>query len=235
MVHANQPTIFGGRVIVGVSSVDDGNMRFNRGDDSETRENRIAFLEELDIDPTQTTLLEVVYEDTLDFTRYRIIDDSHLGEGMLEPVSDLHADALVAVRPDQALFLPLADCIGAVIFDPVTQVLMVSHVGRHSIEVEGALKSIQFLMTEFGSVASDLLVWLSPSVGSNSYPLYAFGNRSLSEVVCEQLATIGVAGGNIEVSEVDTAEDDSYFSHSEYLAGNQMTDGRFAVVAMMRD
>lgn len=235
MVLANQPTIFGGAVVVGLSSADDGNMRFNRGDNEETRENRIAFLEQIDIEPTQATLIQVSYEDVADFTRYQIVDDSHLGEGMLEPSSDLHADALVVTRPDHALFLPLADCIGAVIFDPVAQVLMVSHLGRHSIENEGALKSIQYLITEFGSEPSDLLVWLSPSVGSDSYPLRAFGDRSLSEVACEQLTTIGVQLDHIETSDIDTAEDDNYFSHSEYLAGNQMTDSRFAIVAMMRD
>jgi hypothetical protein len=40
---------------------------------------------------------------------------------------------------------------------------------------------------------------------------------------------------HVEVSKVDTAESDSYFSHSEYLAGTQSSDERFAIVAMMRD
>jgi copper oxidase (laccase) domain-containing protein len=235
VVLANQPTIFGDAVVVGLSSADDGNMKFSRGDDDATRENRIAFLGQVDIEPTQATLVQVSYADGADFTSYQIVDDSHLGEAMLAPVSGLEADALVVARPDHALFLPLADCIGAVIFDPSSQILMVSHLGRHSLEAEGALKSIQYLMTEFGSEPSELLIWLSPSVGSDSYPLQAFGDRSLSEVACEQLTTIGVTTDHIEVSEVDTAEDDNYFSHSEYLAGNQMTDDRFAIVAMMRD
>jgi copper oxidase (laccase) domain-containing protein len=235
VVIANQPTIFGDSVVVGMSSVDDGNMKFGLGDDEEVSENRIAFFNQVDIEPTQATLVRVSYATGTNFTRYQIVDDSHLGEGVLEPMSDIHADALVATRPDHALFLPLADCIGAVIFDPITQILMVSHLGRHSLENEGALKSVQYLMTEFDSQPGDILVWLSPSVGSDSYPLHAFGGRSLREVACEQLTTIGIDIDHIEVSEIDTAEDDNYFSHSEYLTGNQMTDGRFAIVAMMRD
>lgn len=235
MIPFNQPTIFGDDIVVGVSSVDDGNMRFAFGDENETRQNRIDFLRQLDIDPTQATLVQVSYEDTTDFIRYHIVDDENEGEGMLAPVSDLHADALVVTRPDQALFLPIADCVGAVIYDPIAKVMMVSHLGRHSVEQDGAFKSVQYLEEEFGSVPTDLKIWLSPAVGNESYPLKAFGNRSLQDVVCGQLERAGIGLEQIEVSDVDTAEDDNYFSHSEYLAGNQMTDGRFAIVAMMRD
>lgn len=235
MVHADQPVIFGDAVVVGLSSADDGNMKFDRGDDDQIRDNRLAFLMQVDIDPTQATLVQVSYKDTTDFTRYHIVDDSDQGEGMLEPISDIHADAVVVTRPDHALFLPLADCLGAVIYDPIAKVMMVSHLGRHSIEVEGALKSVQFLVEEFGSVASDLQVWLSPGVGSDSYPLLTLGNRSFVEVALEQFSAAGVDERRIEISKIDTAEDDNYFSHSEYLAGNQMSDDRFAIVAMMRD
>ncbi|MDB5187004.1 MAG: Protein of hypothetical function [Candidatus Saccharibacteria bacterium] len=235
MVHANQPTIFGDAMVVGVSSVDDGNMRFASGDEDEVELNRINFLRQLDIDPTQATLAQVSYQDTTDFARYHVVDDENLGEGMLEPVSALHADALVAARPDHALFLPLADCAGAVIYDSQLKVMMVSHLGRHSVEQEGASRSVQYLIEEFGSAPTDLKIWLSPAVGSDSYPLRAFNNRSLHDVICEQLERAGVGLEQIELSDVDTADDDNYFSHSEYLAGNQMTDGRFAIVAMMRD
>lgn len=235
MIQANQPTIFGDAIIAGLSSVNDGNMKFDRGDDEQTRENRIAFLNQVDIDPIQATLVQVSYEDTTDFTRYRIVDDSHQGEGMLAPQSDLHADALVVTRPDHALFLPLADCIGAIIYDPEVEVMMMTHLGRHSIEQTGATKSVQFLVDEFGSNPSDLLVWISPSVGAESYPLHAFANRSLRDVAVEQLCASGVVREHIEVSDIDTAESSDYFSHSEYGAGNQMTDERFAIIAMMQD
>lgn len=235
MVSADQPTIFGHTLVVGLSSVDDGNMKFGRGDDELTRENRITFLNQMDIDPTQATLVQVSYDDNTWFTRYHIIDDDRQGEGMMTPLSDLHADALVVTRPDHALFLPLADCLGAVIYDPDNQIMMVSHLGRQSVEQYGAVKSIQFLTEQFDSVPSHLRIWLSPSVGSDSYPMHAFGNRSLKDVAIEQLVNAGATKALIEQSSSNTAEDDNYFSHSEYLAGNQMEDGRFAIVAMMRD
>ena len=235
MILPNQPTIFGSEVVVGLSSIDDGNMKFASGDAEEVRENRIHFLRQIDIDPTQATLVQMTYTDTTDFTRYHVVDDENLGEGILEPVSDLCADALTVTRPDHALFLPLADCVGAVIYDSQAKIMMVSHLGRHNIEQQGAFKSIQYLAEEFGSIPTDLKIWLSPSVGSDSYPLHDFSNRSLRDVVCAQFEEAGVGLEQIEVNDIDTAEDDNYFSHSEYLSGNQMSDGRFAIVAMMRD
>lgn len=235
MIQHDQPTIFGDKIVVALSSVHDGTMSFSGNNHEDIRENRQAFLDLLGIDPFQVTLLHVTFEDTTDFTRYQVASDDQMGEGMLEPVSQTEADALVVTRPDHAIFLPLADCVGAVIYDPTNEILMVSHLGRHSVEVEGGRKSIDYLNQEFGSVPSDLLVWLSPAVGAESYPLHNLGNRGLHDIIIEQMTSAGVASGNIEASHVDTAESPDYFSHSQFKAGNRPEDGRFAVVAMMAD
>lgn len=235
MITTDQPTIFGDRLVVALSSVDDGDLRFGNGDDVAVRENREAFLAGIDIDPLQATVVQVTYADTTDFARYHVVNEDLQGEGMLEPASSLPADALVAVHPDHALFLLLADCIGIVLFDPANNVLMVSHVGRHSAEIEGARRSVEFLAEEFGSDPAELLVWLSPGVGSETYPLHAMGNRGLQEVIVEQLSGAGVTPDHLEVSPVNTADDENYYSHSEYVAGNRSEDGRFAIVAMMRE
>lgn len=234
MIVTDQPTIFDDTVMAAVSSIDDGNMKFGIGDDDDTRRSRIAFLQANGTEPPQTTLLQVTY-DTIDFCRYVILDDEHEGEGMLEPVSATQADAAVATRPDHAIFLPLADCVGAIMYDPDNQILMVSHLGRHSVEQTGATKNIEYLIEYFGSDPANLLVWLSPAVGADSYPLAAFEQRGLHDVVIEQLARAGVERRHIEASEIDTAESDNYYSHSEFKAGYRDFDGRFAIVAMMRE
>ena len=234
MIVTDQPTIFSDDVVAAVSSVDDGNMKFGRGSDNETRQNRIGFLGAVDLEPSQTTLLQVTY-DTTDFCRYRVLDDDQQGEGMLEPISETEADAVVVTRPDHAIFLPLADCAGTILYDPINKVLMVAHLGRHSVEQDGARKSLQFLIDEFETDPASVKIWLSPSVGGDSYPLEAFAGRSLHQVIVSQLLQLGVAIRNIEVSSVDTAESDDYFSHSSYKAGERDADGRFAIVAMMRD
>jgi copper oxidase (laccase) domain-containing protein len=148
MILTDQPTIFDDDIVAAVSSIDDGNMKFGRGDDQETKFNRVTFLQSVEIEPSQTTLLQTTYDST-DFCRYRVLDDDQQGEGMLESASETEADAVVVTRPDHAVFLPLADCAGAVIYDPTNQVMMVSHLGRHSVEQECARKSLQFMIDEF--------------------------------------------------------------------------------------
>ena len=234
MIKHDQPTIFGDKLIAAVSSVEDGVMNFKNNDSEEVFHNRIAFLDAADgIDPATATLVQVTYQDTTDFTRYKVVDDENAGEGILEPHSSLVADALVATRPDQALFLPLADCVGAIIYDSVEKILMVSHLGRHSIEQSGGQKSIEYLVNEFDSQPANLLVWLSPAAGKENYPLNAFDGKGMHEVIVSQMIHAGVDLNNIEVSHVDTTENPDYFSHSEYLKGEQPYDGRFAIVAMM--
>jgi len=233
MIQHDQPTIFRDRITVAVSSVADGPMNFKNNDYEQVVENRRAFFNGAGVDPLRVTLLRVTYEDTTTFTRYKVIEDENEGEGALDSVSGIVADALVATRPEQAIFLPLADCAGAVIYDPINSILMVSHLGRHSVEQAGGAKSIEFLVREFDSNPQELLVWLSPAVGKEAYPLHAFDGWSLHEVVIKQIVEAGVDEANIEASHVDTAENSEYYSHSEFLAGNQPDDGRFAIIAMM--
>lgn len=232
MIAADQPTIFGESPVVGLSSRRDGDMRFTT--DDAKRHDQIHFLDEVSVELTQVTRLQASY-DTTDFARYITLDDSYLGEGMIGDELTVHADAMVVTRPDHAIFLSLADCVGAVIYDEVAGVLMVSHLGRHSTEIDGARQSVAYLTEQFDSNPADLKVWLSPAVGRASYPLTALDGKGLHEAIIEQLTSAGVPADGIEASAVDTALNADYFSHSEHLAGRQTDDGRFAVVAMMRD
>lgn len=234
MIERDQPTIFGDALTAVLSSADDNDMGFGRLENSEVGLNRAVFLQDNDIEPTQTTLLRVTY-DTTDFCRYMVLDDEHQGEGIHEPTSNVQADAVVVTRPDHAILLPLADCIGAVIYDPKNQIMMVSHLGRHSIEQGGATKSLSYLVEHFDSNPADLFIWLSPAAGGENYPLHAFAGRGMHQVVTGEFLKFGVPFDHIEVSEIDTTESDNYFSHSEFKAGYRDFDGRFAIVAMMRD
>lgn len=234
MIAQDQPTIFGDALVAAVSSADDGNMKFGLGDDNETRFARAEFLAASDLEPSQTTLMQVTY-DTTDFCRYTVLEDEHQGDGMLGLAAQVQADAVVVTRPDYAVFLPLADCVGAIIYDTRNHILMVSHLGRHSVEQFGARKGIEYLREHFDTDPAHLQVWLSPAAGSDAYPLNAFNGRGLREVVTAQCLEAGVLFENIEVASVNTTDSDDYFSHSEFKAGERDFDGRFAIVAMMRD
>jgi copper oxidase (laccase) domain-containing protein len=192
---------------------------------------RKIFLDKYSISPDQSTLVQLVYEGA-DYCRYLALTSDNKGDGITRSAS-IEADALVVTEPDHALFLPLADCVGAVIHDPIKDILMVSHLGRHNLEQFGGTKCIEYLIEKHGVDPNSLTVWLSPAAGKDFYPLYAFDNRSLYDVATEQLIAAGVESQNITVSPIDSAADNNYFSHSQYLKGKRESDGRFAVVAML--
>lgn len=232
MITLHQPTIFGNEIIAVVSSAKNGPMtRMARQagvGEAEIDENRAKFLLQKSIKPEQATIVLVDY-DTNDFARYREAAPSEKG--------NLHnpqpADALVTTQPGHALFLPLADCVGVVLYDPASRALMVSHLGRQATEIHGATKSVQYLANNYGVKPENVRVWLSPAVGKATYPLHKFDNMSLHEVNYKHLTDAGVLPEHIEITDVDTAMDDNYYSHSQFLKGRAEKQGRHAIVAMI--
>lgn len=214
------------------STVTDGSMKSPDHDFTTVLPARTAFLQKNSIDPHNTTLVQVTYE-TDDFCRYATLTNQEKGDGIICDATT-QADALVVTTPGHALFLPLADCIGAVIHDPTQSIMMVSHLGRQNLEQLGGTKCIDYLVDKHGVDPQNLTVWLSPAAGQDFYPLYAFDNRSLHDVAIEQLLDAGIVHDNITVSPIDSAADNNYFSHSRYLKGDRQTDGRHAVVAVLR-
>lgn len=192
--------------------------------------NRRHFLAREGASLERSVLVRLDY-DSDDFCRYDVIDRSAAGEGMTR--EGRIADGLATTEPNLALFLPLADCIGVVLYDPEHEALMVTHLGRHNLEQYGGQKSVEFMMEKFNTSPGKLEIHFSPSAGKENYPLFSFGGKSLAEVAVEQLEAAGVKQENIELSPIDTTTDERYFSHSEYLKGNRPTDGRFAIAAWL--
>jgi len=234
MIAKDQPTIFDSSVVVAVSSEDDGTMKLGAGQDEEGMLHRRQFLDKIGISLDQSTPLSLTY-DRPDYASYKVVSVDEKGKSMrrLEPMPV--ADALVATSPGHALFLSLADCCALVLHDPVRHILMLSHIGRHSAEVDGASRSVAFLQENFGCNPTDIMAWLGPAVGSATYPIMKKDGKSLHAVIADQLHAAGVTARNIEICNVDTAVDQNYFSHSEFKKGHRTTDGRFAVVAMMTE
>lgn len=220
-------------VLVAYSHVSDGNMLDpNDKNDPVVAHHRDVFLNSLGVTMQQSTRLDILYEGN-DYRRYRELSAGDCGKGMFD--DDVQsADAIVTHDKNHALFLPLADCVGMVVYDQAQSILMLSHVGRHSLEQDGAYASIIYLIESFGSHVNNLHIWLTPAPGKERYPLWAFDGRDFKEVVFEQLDRAGILPSNITNDPADSTTDLSYFSHSEFLAGRRSDDGRYAVVAMMR-
>lgn len=220
-------------VQVHFSTVADGSM-YNRNDltDPAVIENRRRFLESHGTTLENTTRVSFTYQgEEAPYTRFLTLTESLKGTGMLgegEP-----ADALVTTERNQPLFLPVADCIAAVLYDPVHHVLMVSHLGRHSLEQGGAVASIAYLATNFGSAAYELHIWMSAAAGKENYPIWKMDNQGLKEAALEEFRMAGVPLGHIHDTPADTTTDPTYYSYSEFLKGNRPEDGDHCVVAWM--
>jgi copper oxidase (laccase) domain-containing protein len=219
-------------LVIHTSSYDDGSMKPLTPDDIDTCTiRRYDFLEAHEIAPENATNVRLEYVGD-DYCRYATLTAQDKGNGIIQPSSFI-TDAMVVTEPGHALFLPLADCIGAVIHDPDKGILMLSHLGRHNLEQFGGTKSVEYLVREHEVNPHDLTVWLSPAAGKEHYPLFSFDNRSLHDVATEQFLAAGVSRDHIDISSIDSARDDNYYSHSQFLKGNRPDDGRFAVAAMM--
>lgn len=224
-------SLIGNFVHIAISNASNGSMSRAVSDDEKFK-NRHNFLSEQDIKIDQSVLVHLTY-DTNNFRRYKTIDIGFAGDGMVREPS-VEVDALFTNSNDIALFLPIADCIAAVLYDPVHRVIGLAHLGRHNLEESGGSEIVRYMQSEFKSRPEDIVVWLSPAAGKDNYPLFAFDNRSLHEVALEQLLTTGVNESNITIDSRDTTLDMTLFSHSEFLKGNRQTDGRQAVVCKMK-
>ncbi len=220
-------------VYVAISEVRDGTMYVPALQaDPTVVANRRAWLAKQGIPLETATRVYISYDGT-DFCRYRVIDTSSQNMGMTNDDIE-YADALVTTTPGQALFLPVADCVATTLFDAKKGVLMLSHLGRHSLEQQGGVRSVEFLAHTFGVDPADLHVWLSPAPSKAVYPIFALNGQGMKEAVLEQLAQAGVQREHIVDNSADTDSDERYYSHSAFLQGSKDEDGRFAMVAVMR-
>ena len=146
----------------------------------------------------------------------------------------------------RSMFLPIADCVGTVVYDSVRHALALAHIGRHASVAKTLTKTIEFFKQK-GSDVQDITIWMAPSVAKHDYILTWFDHLTdedwegfvsqeqdgihldLSGLNKALAVRAGVPEANIYVSNVNTATDPHYFSHSQ---GD--TNGRFAVVAQLR-
>lgn len=228
-------------VTVVTSTVADGSM-LNRYDylDTPVIENRKAFFKKHDIpfenatrvNPTTHTRALVLHE--TDWLQYKETGLNERGDGMDNAAITI-ADALVTTEIGHALLLPIADCVGAVLYDPKHSVLAVAHLGRHSLEQNGAHEIVRYLAQKHESNPGDLQVWLTPAPSKANYPIWALDNKGMKEVTFEQLDAAGVLESNITDNTAESDTDTNYYSYSEFLKGNRTENGDYAIVAVMNN
>ena len=222
--------LFGGKVEVGISEISDGNMRFfGDGDETEIIENQKKLGEVLDLGSDKIVRIRTIYGDRKDFTDFYEITDENLSEYAITnseeniPVSD----GLITRCSNVGILLPLADCLGIVVFDEEHQVLGLLHSGRQNVEQYGPRKFIEYFVENFNSNPEKLKVYFSPH--ALNYQIFKFSNKFLSAAAKEQLIDAGVLLENIVDHEIDTVDNANLPSHS---SGDRTQ--RFAIVAKQK-
>ena len=244
MIVADQPTCFSPDLLVAVSSKNDGTMlnRIRGRHVDEIMGNRRRFCDKSGILYDNVVYQIISYDQGHTFDNIVSVAEfdkvKHNNEGIF-------ADALYTESTGVGLFLPVADCIATVIYDPKRRALMLTHLGRHSTIVKLMPQAILYFV-ERGSQVRDLQIWMSPSITQKNYRMDYFNYADdddwqnfchkktdgfyLDMQGFNRLLAIrsGVSSNNIFISPIDTADDPHYFSHT---IGD--TDGRFAVLAVM--
>jgi hypothetical protein len=219
--------LWGGQVWVVLTDRADDNMR-DMGELSDAvAANQERALARAGATPQSAVRVLVKY-DRDDFTRYFLTDDT--GKlAMTWGEDGTTNDGILTTRQNGlAIFLPLADCLGAVLYDSTVGALMMVHAGRHNIEQDGLSRTVEFMTRQVGSQPENITAWFSPSAGAKNYPLYNFDGQSLQDVAIKQLTAAGVSAKNITKSNIDTTTNSNYFSYSQ---GDKSQ--RFAIVAKL--
>ncbi|NCO10503.1 polyphenol oxidase family protein [Candidatus Saccharibacteria bacterium] len=217
---------------VAISQVKDGSQYSTDPQElPQVQLNRLKWFSVLGLSLDNTVRVVMSYERS-DYCAYREVSFSDKGLGIVREATEM-SDALVTKDKGLILFLPVADCIATTLYDPKTETLMLSHLGRHSLEQNGAYKSVKHLVDNYGADARDLQIWLSPAPAREFYPIYTLDNIGMKDAVMAQLKEAGVGNGQITDSPEDTVTDGRYYSHTAFLRGEQSTDGRYAMIAVM--
>lgn len=222
--------MFDGKVEVGISEIGDGNMRFfDGGDEADVIENQVRLGKLLDLSGDRIARVRTIYDDRGSFTDYYEVTDKNLSEyAVINPEKHIPvSDGLIANSLDVGILLPLADCLGVVVFDEEHRVVGLLHSGRQNIEQYGPKKFIEYFVKNVGSNPGELKVYFSPH--ALNYQIFKFNNKTLSEVAREQLTEAGVELKNVIDYRVDTVENANLPSNS---SGDKTL--RFAVAVRQR-
>ncbi len=225
-------TILNAKVEIAFSENSDGNMRYFEGEDEDEAtviKNQQQLARQLGLTGDKTARVRTIYGDRKNFTEYFEITDQNISKYNIDnPEKDiLVSDGMVTKSSNVGILLPLADCLGIVVFDETHNVLGLLHAGRQNLEQLGPRKFVEFFVEKYKSNPSELEVYFSPH--ALNYQVYKF-NKSLSETAKEQLLVAGILPENITDARIDTVNNVDLPSYS-----NGDKTKRFALLAKLNN
>ncbi len=226
------------------SDIKDGNMSFDWGERKNVLSNRKAFLNKLGIKLEDSIAMFLKHG-----TDIMSVNEFSRGEDAMQ------VDCLTTKSKNVFLFVLTADCLPIIFYDPANSVLALAHLSRINSPKNFLHKIIQRMEDEYGSKPANFIAAIGPCIHKESY---IFSNEELKKRIpdektfkgfiadlsngrksidlvgynMEQMVSAGIKKENIEISEIDTAKNEEFFSHyHSRLAG--IPEGRIATVVGM--
>lgn len=186
--------------------------------------NQVKLGKEIGLEPSFIARLKTIYQDRKEFNTYKEIDRKNLSDfSILKSETEIPTTDGIATRDKNVgLLLPLADCLGIVVFDKNRNILGLLHAGRHNVEQEGPKRFIEYFKNNFGSDPKDLMIYFSPC--AQNYRIFMLNNQKLPEAAKKQLLRAGILKTNVFSSKIDTVSSPDFPSYS---SGDR--DTRFAI------
>ncbi len=149
------------------------NLGFGRGDaDEAVQENYRRFCAAIGVEVTDVVLSAQTHT-----TNVYIATAADRGRGITRPRGYTDVDGLVTNEPGLVLCTHYADCVPLFFVDPVKRAVATSHGGWRGTVGGIAQKTVERMVTEYGSSPADILVGIGPSIGRCCFevdtPVYA--------------------------------------------------------------
>ncbi|OJX41465.1 MAG: hypothetical protein BGO78_01690 [Chloroflexi bacterium 44-23] len=79
------------------------------------------------------------------------------------------ADAIITNKKNVTLLMRFADCVPILLYDPVIKAIGLVHAGWQGTVKRVVQKSVEMMMSEFGSAPENIIAGIGPSIGKDHY------------------------------------------------------------------
>lgn len=212
------------------------NLRFNCDDKRENvLENYKRMSEAVGIDCSRLVISKQTHDDVI-----HDVVESDAGNGIMFENRFLSADGLICNKPGIGLVTLYADCVPLMFLDKKQRIIATSHSGWKGTVKRIGAKTIQKLVSDYGSKPEDILCAVGPSIQLDHFEVgddvagifinsfgedtaVKFGERyhvDMQKAIVKQLIGEGVPEDNIDNCGICT------YCSSELLFSHRKTQGR---------
>jgi YfiH family protein len=140
------------------------NLGLGSGDDKENVMENFKRIARLGFPIEKMVLSSQVHE-----TGVRTVTSDDCGKGIIIESDIVRIDGLITDKPEVVLVTFYADCVPLYFFDPVKNVIALSHAGWRGTLLEMGKVTADKMNEEFGSSKKDLLIGIGPSICKNCF------------------------------------------------------------------